>query len=231
MPDEPKLDARSLVGAGFRALVHQPYVWLVAIGVLCILATSSIDTRSNDPSAIVGVLVIIVISAYSSIGVTLAAAEEGPNKSPEVWVRAAFVRRCLIRSGLAGLFAYFLVLAGLIALIVPGFIIGASMALADIAAILENHRPGDAIRRSIDISKPARKPIGIVFGLLIIFPSTAFQVATYFLGVELGWLLAAIQCFNYLLASAAHIALTKAFLQLGGKNLARSEPAPTPERL
>ena len=229
MPDEPKLDASSLVGAGFRALFRPPFIWLAAIGILGIIATSPID--NDDAAVLFGVAVITVISAYTSIGLTLAAAEEVPDASPERWVRAAIVRRCLIRTFFAGVFAFFLVIAGLAALVVPGFIIGASVALADIAAVLENHRPGDAIRRSIELSKPARKPIGIVFGLLITVPSISLQVTTYFVNVEPNWIVTAAQSFNYILASAAHIALTKAFLLLGGRNLARSEPGPVPERL
>ena len=229
MPDEPKLDASPLVGAGFRALFRPPFIWLGAIGILGILATSPID--NDDPAALLGVAIITVISAYTSIGLTLAAAEESPDASPERWVRAAVVRRCLIRTFFAGIFAFLLVLAGVVALVIPAFIIGASVALADIATVLENHRPGDAIRRSIELSKPARRPIGIIFGVLVIVPSVTLQVTTYLVRVEPDWIVTASQCFNYILASAAHIALTKAFLQLGGRNLARSEPGPVPERL
>ena len=231
MPDEPKLDASALISLGFRALFRPPFVWLLAIGILGIFATSSIGGPPEDELALVGIAIVALISAYTSIALTLASAEDVPDRSPETWVRAALVRRALIRSFLSGIFAILLVFAGLLALVIPGLIIGASVALADIAAVLENHRPGDALRRSIELSKPARKPIGIVFGLLVIIPSMALQVTTYFVVVEPEWIVTAAQCFNYVLASAAHIALTKAFLQLGGKKLARSEPAPTPERL
>jgi hypothetical protein len=219
MSDDPKLNATSLTSVGFRALFRPPFIWLGAIGILGILATSPID--NDDPAALLGVAVITVISAYTSIGLTLAAAEDTPDGSPERWVRAAVLRRCLIRTFFAAIFAFLLVLAGIVALVVPAFIIGASVALADIATVLENHRPGDAIRRSIELSKPARRPIGIIFGVLVIVPSVALQITTYFADVDPEWIVTALQCFNYILASAAHIALTKAFLHLGGKNLPR----------
>jgi hypothetical protein len=231
MPDDPKVHASSLTSAGFRALFRAPFIWLLAIGILGIFATSSIGGPPEDELALVGVVVVALISVYTSIALTLAAAEDEPDGSPERWVRAALVRRCWIRTFLSGIFAFLLVFAGLVALVVPGFIIGAAVALSDIGAVLENHRPGDAIRRSIELSKPARKPIGIVFGLLVTVPSMSLQLTTYFVDVEPEWIVTAAQCLNYILASAAHIALTKAFLQLGGKNLARSEPGPIPERL
>ena len=231
MPADPKLNATSLISVGFRALFRPPFIWLAAIGILGIFATSSIGGPPEDELAFIGVAVVALISVYTSIALTLASAEDEPDRSPERWVRAAFVRRCWIRTFLSGIFAFLLVFAGLVALVVPGFIIGAAVALSDIGAVLENHKPGDAIRRSIELSKPARKPIGIIFGLLVTVPSMSLQVTTYFVDVEPDWIVTAAQCLNYILASAAHIALTKAFIQLGGRNLARSEPGPVPERL
>ena len=227
MPDGTGLSATTLMKEGFRALVRPPFFWLLGIGILGVLATSPID--DDDPWAVVGILIVSLISAYSSIGLTLAAAEQAPDPNPEGWVRAALLRRCLIRSGVAGIFATVLVAAGLFALIVPGFIVGAALALADIAAVLENHAPGDALRRSIKLTKPARRPIGIVFGLLVILPTAALQAAFYLADIDPAWPRATAQCATLVLGSAAHIALTKAFLALGGRKLAR-EVKPAPQR-
>ena len=227
MPDGTSFSATTLMREGFRALVRPPFFWLSGLGILGVIATSPIE--QEDAAVLFGIAVVTVISAYSTIGLTLAAAEQEPDRNPETWIRAAVLRRCLLRSFVAGIFAYILVVAGLFALLVPGFIVGAALALADIAAVLENHAPGDALRRSVDLTKPARRPIGIVFGLLVILPGGALQAALYLAEIEPDWLRTAAQCATHLLSSAAHIALTKAFLTLGGRKLDR-KMKPTPQR-
>ena len=228
MPDEPRVDATSLIGAGFRGLVRPPFVWLAGIGLLGIIATEPI--HSDDAASLVGVAVVAAISAYASIAITLAATQPEPSRSPEFWVRAALSRRCWLRSVATMVFASLLWAAGLLALIVPAFFIGAAVALSQTAAVLENHSPTDAIRRSIELSKPARVAIGIVYGLLVIVPAGSLQAAFTFELIEPGWLRGAAGCLILLLSSAAQISLTRAFLRLGGKNLSREEPAPSPAR-
>jgi hypothetical protein len=228
MPDEASSTATNLIRTGFGLLTRPPFVWLVAVGLLGVLATEPI--HSEDVASFVGIALVTVISAYVSIAITLAAADREPSRSPEFWVRAALARRCLVRSFVTLLFATVLVAAGLIALVVPGFIVGSFVALSEIAAVLENHHPGDAVRRSIELSRPARRPIGIVYGLLVIVPGGALQVALTLGTIDPGWLRGAAGCLTLLLASAAQIALTKAYLELGGEKLRREEPARAPDR-
>jgi hypothetical protein len=229
MPGENRPTASHLFRQGFGLALRPPFIWLIAVGILATLAASPVV--EEDAVGLIGVFVLGFVSFYVSIAATLAAAEATPDGSPETWVREALARRCFVRSLVTVMFAGLLVFAGVLALIVPGFIIGAMVAIAQSAAILENHRPGDAIRRSIELSKPARRPIGLVYGLLVIVPTASTQILYYFVEIDPAWARGAIQAGSLVLSLVAQIAMTKAFLELGGEKKRRDAPPVAPERI
>ncbi|MGH2756042.1 MAG: hypothetical protein ACRDLB_16640 [Actinomycetota bacterium] len=229
MPDLPKLPARALLRDAFRDLVRAPFALLLGLSILATLATAPLEAEV-DATALLGTVIAGVISAYVSIAITLAAAEPHPKSSAEHWIRQAFQRRCFWRSTIANLFAVVLVAAGLIALIVPGFIVGAAVAFALTGAVLENLRPGDAIRRSIETSRPARRAVGFIYGVLIIVPTVGVQASFYFLGDDDKWIWTSLGCVALILTMAAQIALARAFLALGGRVLPRTPSSPLGRR-
>ena len=227
MPDIPTLSTRALLGDAFRDLLRAPFALLLGLSIFATLATAPLDAEA-DTTALLGTLIVAAISAYASIAVTLAAADPQPTASADHWILSAFRRRCFWRSAIANLFAAFLVAAGLIALIVPGFIVGAVVAFALTGAIVENLGPGDAIRRSIEISRPARPAVGFIYGALVIAPTVGVQASFYFLGSHNMWLWTSLGGAALILTMAAQIALTRAFLALGGRLLPRTERSPDP---
>src|SRR5690348_6613334 len=83
MSDVSRPTASALLREGFGLAVRPPFVWLVALGIFATLATAPIKTE--DAGAFIGVIVVSIISFYAAIGLTLAAAEQAPDRSPEFW--------------------------------------------------------------------------------------------------------------------------------------------------
>jgi hypothetical protein len=167
-------------------------------------------------------LVLTALSLYLQIAVTTAAADPDPGPSVDAWVREGFARRCFWRYfGASLLVVLALVGASIVGLVIGGFLVGAILALTDPIVVLERRRPLEAIARSAELSRPARKELMIVFGLLVLIPTLAVQVGSFvwdlpeLLGVWWPVVTAVVQ----ITGVAAAISLTRAFLALGGKRV------------
>ena len=215
--EEPRqIGAGSLIKGALRQLSKPPFLPLLVLSIFVSAVAASFAEQVDDVS-IVSSIALAVVSAYLQIALVLAAADPQPNGSADHWIKAAFNRRCFWRFALASLFSFVLVAAGLLALVIPGFIVGAYVGMGPVAAVLERTRAGDSLRRSVALSAPARRAVGVVFGVFVIIPNAALQVALY-LGkdsVPLG-LWVALELVSVVLFLVGLLALTRAFLLLGG---------------
>ena len=212
------LSSGRLVASALRDLVRPPFVTLLALDLLASLASVTIGA---DDIAIVAVLVLLTISLYLTIAVVLAAGAEGPEPSADAWIRAALRRRCFWRLLLASLFTIVLIVLGSLGLIVGGIIVAGYVGLAQAAAVLERTGPTESLRRSFELSRPARAPVAVIASACILVPTVVLQV-----GAELdwddalGWAWIAIVIASRIISIVGDIALARAFVALGG--------APTP---
>ncbi|MGH2826287.1 MAG: hypothetical protein ACRDKF_04870, partial [Actinomycetota bacterium] len=126
------------------------------------------------------------------------------------------------RFALTGLLTITVILLGFLALIVGGVVIGAMLALAQPASVLERAWPFQAMRSSVALSEGNRVPIGIVFALLFIVPLVVMQT-----GAQLRWdqnlgaAWIAIGAVGTIAGLVGVIALTHAYSALGGARLER----------
>lgn len=224
MADEKAVTAGSLIRDAGARLLKPPFLPLFILSLFVSTVAASFAEQVDDVS-LLSSIALAVVSAYLQIAIILAAAEEEPSTSADAWIKAAFRRRCFWRFALASLFSFVLVAAGLLVLVIPGFIVGAYVGMGPIAAVLERTGPGDSLRRSTALSAPARRAVGLVFGLFVIVPNAALQVALYLnadafpLGLWIGLELATV-----ILFMVALLALTHAFLRLGGEKISEIVP-------
>lgn len=215
----PPISAAASIREGFAALVKPPFRGLVALSVFVSLVSSTMPVE-GDQTVLFATAILIAASLYLQIATALAAAEVNPERSADVWLKRAFARRCFWRYALTSILVVLLVIAaGVVGLVVGGFIVGGITALADPAVVLERRAPTEAIRRSAELGKPARKPLIVVFGLLVLVPGVGVQVAdmAWDLRDVMGPAWPALAVVVLILGLAAAVALTRAFVALGGR--------------
>lgn len=225
MEDRP-IRASEEIRAVLRLLVRPPFVTILGVSIVLGVAAANIgELIGTDPSTelayLSGAATIFfeVAAVYLQIATILAAGGSAEG-SGEAWVRAALRHRCFWRFVAVSLVAAFLILLGAVALVVGAVMMASAVVLSQPAVVLERLRVFEGLRRSSDISRPARKAVGIVFAVLLL-PPMAVGVASLVVeaqvpfGVEI-----AIRLANTFLAMAAAMAFTRIFVRLGG--------APTP---
>jgi hypothetical protein len=173
------------IANGFRWLARPPFATLTGIALLLWGASRSISTLEG--AQIVSLFVLLIVTAYVHMAAILAAAalsevEQTSDGSADRWIRAALARRCFWRLVFADLFSVALVLLSAMLFLIPSFFVGAAVALALPAAVLERLLPGDAVRRSFELTRGRRRTTGTIFALLIWIPLIVAQV-----GFGLGW--------------------------------------------
>lgn len=222
MVEEGPLKASELIVEASRRLLQPPFLSLLVLNLFVSTVAASFAEQIDEIS-IFSSVALAVVAAYLQIAVILAASEPEPEGSADHWIKAALKRRCFWRFAFASLFSFILVAAGLLALVIPGFILGAYVGMGPIAAVVERARAGESLRRSAELSVKGRRAVGTIFGLFVVVPNGALQVALYLapkaipLGLWIGLELATV-----ILFLIALIALTRAFVSLGG----RLEPLP-----
>jgi hypothetical protein len=223
-----------LLRAAARLGVRSPFITILALSLFVSYVSATLSL--NEDGSIVASVVLWVVLAYLQMATILAAASGAPGAAPQAllpdggnpasadtWLREAFKRRCFLRFFATDVFSLMLVLIASVAFLVPGFIAGAMVGVAPMSAVLGFERPTDAIRRAMDLSKPARRAVGVVFGSMILVPFLAYQVTLSVAGEDLG---APVKVILPLLVVVTNhvgvIALTKAYVALGGTTLPRS---------
>jgi len=200
---------------GFRDLLRTPYSTVLLLHLLILGASASVGDRS-DGTALLGALLLEVVSTYLLIAMTLAAASKR-DRSADEWIKLSFRRKVFWRYTLTGLVVVVVILVGLVVLIVGGLMLGAVFALAFPVSIQERAWPPTALRRSAALSEGNRVPLGVVFAVLFVLP---FSVVIA--GGQLGWdedlgaAWLALGGLGTVTTLAGVIALTRAYIALGG---------------
>lgn len=218
-PSETRISAGSAMRDGFKALLQPPFRALIGAGIFVSLVSNTLP-ESGDEWTFFAALLLISLSLYLQMAIILAAAQPDPTPSADVWLKETFARRCFLRYLATSLLVVISVLvAGLLGLIVGGFLMGAVVALADTAVVLERRRPLDAIRRSAELGRHNRRPLMVVFGLLILIPGLSVQLGdlTWDLRAAAGPLWPLVPVLVLVLGAAAGVALSRIFLTLGGQ--------------
>jgi hypothetical protein len=217
----------SLMAAGLRDLFRPPLVVMLLLDLLIFGALSSMPDQVDDTSMF-GALLLTVVSAFVQIALTMAASSEEQRTADE-WVKKAFRRGVFWRFVLTSIVTLAAVVLGLFALIVGGLVLGGMLGLAQTVAIQERAWPGSALRRSIELSRGHRMPIGTIFAITFIAPNALVQV-----GAELQWDRElgigwdAVGAVATVLSLVGVVALARAYVSLGGRS---KEITPAPASL
>lgn len=214
----PAIKAGAAIRDAFSLLARRPFRGVLALSVLIALVLETLPDE-GDTTTLLGALLLIVLSLYLQITMTLAAANEAASESVDVWLKQAFRRRCFWRYAAASILVMLaVVVAGAVGLVIGGLLVGGVLALTDQAVVLEGRSPLEAIARSADLSKPARLPLAVIFGLLVLIPGLSVQIGTMIWDLDafFGGLWPLVPVVVIILGLAGTIALTKAYLALGG---------------
>jgi hypothetical protein len=238
-----QISLRKLVITGAVASIRPPFRTLLFVEILITLVAATIPSSATDGAAIGGGLVLLIVSAVLQIAILLAAAAPEAGGSADPWIIAAVRRRCFWRFVLARLFVTLMVilgvtlvllaaarlptlgftLIGLAAGLVWGLVLGSVLGVTEQAAVLERRWPFDAMGRSAELTRPSRRPIGILFAIAVVAPSF---IGDRLLGVDLLGSLGFFRLLPALIAvivsTAGLIALTKAYGILGGGEVANA---------
>ncbi len=214
--------ARRTIIQASQKLLRPPFIYFLALNLFVQAVILSIQP---DDAGSFSLLLLAAVGAYLHIGMILAAAAAEPGTGIDPWLRAAFRQRCFWRLAFTELFTLLLVAAGLLLLIIPGLLVGAAVALGPQAAVFEGMWPGNAVRRSVELTRPVRQKVGVLFALFSLVPVLLTQIG-YFLewnkNLEVAWY--ASQGAYVVLTNIGLIALTRAYVELSGASK-QSEPA------
>lgn len=217
-----RIAAGAAMRDGFSALTKPPFRTLLVLGIFVSLVANTLP-ESGDEWTLFAALILLALGLYLQIATTLGAADPNPTPSADVWLKEAFARRCFWRYAATSIFVVLLVLAsGVVGLIVGGFFMGGVVALADPAVVLERRGPADAIARSSELGKGQRRPLILIFGLLVLVPGMGLQLGglMWDLRALAGEWWPLVPVVVLVLGTAGAIALTRIFLALGGTRVA-----------
>lgn len=220
--ERERLAPGRLMGGALRDLLRRPFSTLLFLNLFLSLVTMSIQ---SDDTGLLMWFVLAALTIYVQIATILAAGSAQAARSADPWIRAAFRARCFLRSVIVEVFTFVVVGLGLFFFVIGGLVAGAYLGLAQPALVLERLGVTHSIAKSAEIGEGRRKPIGIVFALLVLVPNVAVPLALAggldafpIAGSALTFVAVA-------LTMAGTIALTRAFVSLGGK------PTPAPEEV
>ncbi len=221
---QTRISASATIRDALASLSRPPFRTLLFLGILVSLVGNTLP-QSTDGSTVLAALVLLALGLYLQIAVTMAAADLNPTSSADVWLKEAFARRCFWRYFATSVLVLIAVLlAGIVGLIIGGFLLGGVVALSDPAVVLERRGPAEAMSRSAELSKGNRPALALIFGVLILVPGMSVQVGglVWDLPTMAGDLWPLVPVLVLILGMAGAIALTRTFLALGG----RREPVP-----
>ena len=223
MSSEGAVSARAEIAGAVLSLRRRPLLVLLLLSYLLALVamstSSQVDASSSDASlslARVSNVLVEVIGVYVQIAVVLVAGGTAAEPSADPWLRAAFRHRCFWRYFAVTLLEILLALIGAAFALVGAAIVGAVFGLGQPAVVLERRQPIDALRRSAELTKPARWPVGVVFVVLLLAPLAGGLVL---LAVDADLALiweTALTILGATTSFLATVALTRLFVKLGG---------------
>ena len=213
-----RISAGAAMRDGFSSLAKPPFRALLLLGIVVSLVANTLP-ETADGTTLLAALVLLAAGLYLQVATTVAAADPDPDRSADVWLKEAFARRCFWRYFATSILVVVVVLlAGAVGLIVGGFFMGGIVALADPAVVLERRGPADAIVRSNELGKSNRPALIVIFGLLMLIPGMGVQVGglVWDLRELTGDWWPLVPVVVLALGMAGAIALTRAFMALGG---------------
>jgi hypothetical protein len=217
--DAPPVRAGLLMSQATRDLWRPPLAILVVLNLFLSVAWNA--AGQDDVMDLLLALLVTAASIYVQIAVNLAGSSQEPGGSGDAWFRAALRRRCFWRLVAVEVAVIVAVAAGALLLLVGAVVVGGITSLAEAAVVLERDGPITAIRRSARMSRPARAPLTVVFGLLVLAPSLVGPAASL-AGIS-GAPLVGVGLVLLPLSMAGTVALARAYVALGGT------PAPAPD--
>jgi hypothetical protein len=219
MSNSEQIRAGRAIVDGVVSLFRPPFVTLLAITILVPLAADSLASvdRRFDGGDLVIALLLAAVSLYVQIAATLAAGRAVPERSGDMWLRAAWRRRCFWKVVWATLISTAALVGGVALAGIGIFFVGAVLAFTQVAVVLERRGPLDAVARSVALTRGHRFPVGIAFAVLFILPNVGVWAASL-TGIpeRLGVVWAALSVLVEVLALAGTIALTRMFVAAGG---------------
>lgn len=161
----------ALIASAARRVPKRPFVILLAVTMFLTVVSSSFSSTAPDDFSTFASILLLVVGTFIQIAVILAAADPDPAPSADVWVKETLRRRLFLRYFMTSLLAALLIVLGLVALLVGAFFVAAFVGLAPTASALERLGPIDALRRSLQLTKPARWQVGLLVALLLMAPT------------------------------------------------------------
>ncbi len=223
-----KIRAGPLMSAALGDIFRRPFLILLSLNLLVSLVTASLGAARTGVATW---LLLAAVTVYVQIATVLAAGSSKPDPSGDAWMRAAFRARCFWRFVIVELFIFVMVGLGLFLVVVGALVIGAHVALSEQAVVLERLGIVQALSRGVDVSQGNRKAVGLIFGVMVLLPNVALPLA-YAVGLDDTALERSVtSAVTVVVSMAGTLALTKAFVDLGGRpSPAPAEIKPRPRR-
>lgn len=223
-----KIRAGPLMTGALGDIFRRPFLILLSLNLLVSLVTASLGAARTGVATW---LLLAAVTVYVQIATVLAAASSKPDPSGDAWMRAAFRARCFWRFVIVELFIFVMVGLGLFLVVVGALVIGAHVALSEQAVVLERLGIVQALSRGVDVSQGNRKAVGLIFGVMVLLPNVALPLA-YAVGLDDTALERSVtSAVTVVVSMAGTLALTKAFVDLGGRpSPAPAEIKPRPRR-
>ena len=223
-----KIRAGPLMSGALGDIFRRPFLILLSLNLLVSLVTASLGAARTGVATW---LLLAAVTVFVQIATVLAAGSSKPDPSGDAWMRAAFRARCFWRFVIVELFIFVMVGLGLFLVVVGALVIGAHVALSEQAVVLERLGIVQALSRGVDVSQGNRKAVGLIFGVMVLLPNVALPLA-YAVGLDDTALERSVtSAVTVVVSMAGTLALTKAFVDLGGRpSPAPAEIKPRPRR-
>lgn len=204
-----------LIFTAARRLTKGPFLTLLVITLFITIVSASFASDTPDSFGTFSAILLLVVGTFIQIGVILAAADPSPAPSADTWVKEALRRRLFIRYFLTSIGTALLIVLGLVAFLVGAVFVAAIVGLAPSASVLERLGPVDALRRSHQLTKPARFQTGLLVTVFLMAPTvlTTAGDASGLAG-DLGSLWLAIVLLSVIVSMIGSIALAQLFVLL-----------------